>query len=1156
MAGKGRKKNARRTPQPSGPSLSVCLIVKDAEDRIEKWVSSARRLADDIVVVDTGSNDETRKRAADAGARVFDFEWRDDFSAARNHGLAQASGDWVFILDADEVLARRDRKPLLKALRRSGVDAYRLPTRNYTHRTHAAGWRACSRDYPDEEAEAPGWFPTYKVRLFRRKPEHRFQGRVHEMAEDSILASDGRIADLPVPIHHDGTLGEQDPEKARFHLRLGELKVRDDPGNPRSWFELGVQAFALDAFERAGEAFAETLDRLKEAGPDSFRIAGHRVEMVHIMLGAVRERLGDPEGAEREYRSAQSINPEASEPHLNLGLLLERAGRMDEARGLIRRAADILPDNPQVMEAFRRVVEMGGVSQDRPTPRIKPQSAGPPPTLSLCMIVRDGAATLARAMESVRAVVDEVVVVDTGSTDASPDIARAAGAKVARVPWSDDFASARNAAIDRASGDWVLILDADEAVAHRDLETLRQALVRGHADGYRLMTRNYTDQPHGSEYVPCAGEHPDFERGASGEAYPGWFPSHKVRLFRRREAYRFRGRIHEGVDEAILEAGGVIADLGVSVHHHGVLDPGARREKGLRYLRMGEAKAAETPEDPRAWYELGVQAYEIDELDRAKDAFSRVLDLCRDVPPDGFRLDMAHVMLGAVAQRHGDPAGARRHYRRALEINPGAYEAHLNLGMVLEEEGDPASALGHFERVLAIRPADLIAREGVVRLGGAVPERPAESPPVCVETPRSVTGPDDGRTRVSLCMIVRDEAKNLPRCVRGVEALVSEVVVVDTGSTDGTPEIAGALGARVVEIPWEDDFASARNKAIDQASGDWVLVLDADEAIAPQDLETLRRALQRSDVAGYRMPSRNYTDQVHGSGFTPCSGEYPAHETDPAGAKIPGWYPTYKVRLFRRTPEIRFRGRVHEMVDEGLMESGGRIADLAVPVHHYGVFDPGLRAKKGQRYLRLGEAKVREEPGDARAWFELGVQAFETGDLDRSREAFERTLAVLRRGPRKAAERFQALGFRPDLAHMMLGVIAERKGEPAAAAAAYQAALKMNPRSHEAHMNWGVLLESRGDLKEARNHFRRATEILPRDPRAREFLDRVRVRIPRTARGGGGEIKSAARRVSDDLPLLDCQRRSGEPRPVSEERRGVGLGDDCRGHRLLGRNPG
>ena len=191
MAGKGRKKNARRTPQPSGPSLSVCLIVKDAEDRIEKWVSSARRWADDIVVVDTGSNDETRKRAADSGARVFDFEWGDDFSAARNHGLAQASGDWVLILDVDELLARRDRKPLLKALRRSGVDAYRLPTRNYTNRTHAAGWRACSRDYPDEEAEASGWFPTYKVRLFRRKPEHRFQGRVHEMAEDSILASGG-----------------------------------------------------------------------------------------------------------------------------------------------------------------------------------------------------------------------------------------------------------------------------------------------------------------------------------------------------------------------------------------------------------------------------------------------------------------------------------------------------------------------------------------------------------------------------------------------------------------------------------------------------------------------------------------------------------------------------------------------------------------------------------------------------------------------------------------------------------------------------------------------------------------------------------------------------------------------------------------------------
>src|SRR4051794_39069341 len=91
-------------PPPRSPLVSLCMIVRDAEDSLPAALSSAWSYMDEVVVVDTGSADRTRTIAEGLGARVSDFPWCDDFSAARNHSLAQATGDWIFWMDADDVL--------------------------------------------------------------------------------------------------------------------------------------------------------------------------------------------------------------------------------------------------------------------------------------------------------------------------------------------------------------------------------------------------------------------------------------------------------------------------------------------------------------------------------------------------------------------------------------------------------------------------------------------------------------------------------------------------------------------------------------------------------------------------------------------------------------------------------------------------------------------------------------------------------------------------------------------------------------------------------------------------------------------------------------------------------------------------------------------
>ncbi|MBL0712169.1 MAG: glycosyltransferase, partial [Desulfosarcina sp.] len=116
------------------PSLSLCMIVKNEEKYIARCLESLKPIVDEMIVVDTGSSDVTRDIVEVFGAKVFDFEWNDDFSAARNFSLKQASGDWILVMDADEVIASSDHKTFRSLIRKhnNGRAAFSIVTRNYT----------------------------------------------------------------------------------------------------------------------------------------------------------------------------------------------------------------------------------------------------------------------------------------------------------------------------------------------------------------------------------------------------------------------------------------------------------------------------------------------------------------------------------------------------------------------------------------------------------------------------------------------------------------------------------------------------------------------------------------------------------------------------------------------------------------------------------------------------------------------------------------------------------------------------------------------------------------------------------------------------------------------------------------------------------------
>jgi glycosyltransferase involved in cell wall biosynthesis len=228
-------------------------------------------------------------------------------------------------------------------------------------------------------------------------------------------------------------------------------------------------------------------------------------------------------------------------------------------------------------------------------------------------------------------------------------------------------------------------------------------------------------------------------------------------------------------------------------------------------------------------------------------------------------------------------------------------------------------------------------------------------------------------------MIVRNEERFLDDCLASLQGHVDELVIVDTGSEDGTRDIARAYGARLFEIPWPDDFSAARNHSLDQATGDWILWIDADDRLhVPEDIR-LSELLDDSRLAGATLT----LDWKRG--FTPG----------------------IELRLFRNDPRIRFRGVIHENIVnavEAVCRSDG-LTVLATPLRltHEGY--EGDLTRKHLRNLPLLRRAVQDEPDRPYYWSHLAETLAALGQTDDAIETCRKAIEVARRldpGARRA----------------------------------------------------------------------------------------------------------------------------------------------------------
>jgi glycosyltransferase involved in cell wall biosynthesis len=280
-----------------------------------------------------------------------------------------------------------------------------------------------------------------------------------------------------------------------------------------------------------------------------------------------------------------------------------------------------------------------------------------PHTVALCMIVKNEESNLQTCLDSVRGIAEECVIVDTGSTDATVAIAASNGAKLIPFDFTViDFSAARNTAIAHSTAKWIFVLDADETLHPGSVPLIREIIARNEDAGYYVARQNNSI---GTQETTI---------------------DHAVRLFRNKPANRYRGRVHETIDAAILSAGGHLRKTEIRIDHRFSFDPEARRRKNHWYIGILLEEIAANPSDDTRLGFLAAEYHQLEMFDEAAEIAERIV-LAR--PRDAT----AHLNAGIYHLVYRpDLKRARSDFEQALSLRPDYPEALSFLESLAERE--------------------------------------------------------------------------------------------------------------------------------------------------------------------------------------------------------------------------------------------------------------------------------------------------------------------------------------------------------------------------------------------------------------------------------------------------------------------------------------
>ncbi|WP_294159467.1 glycosyltransferase [uncultured Selenomonas sp.] len=537
--------------------------------------------------------------------------------------------------------------------------------------------------------------------------------------------------------------------------------------------------------------------------------------------------------------------------------------------------------------------------------------------ITACYITKNEERTLARSVASIRGAYDDLLVVDTGSTDGTVGLAKRLGARVVPFSWRDDFSAARNAALEAATGDIILFLDADEYVSAATAQHVRRVLEEAFAEGVDALLFHL---------VNIDGD----EAQSMGDAYV-------LRAFRRTARLRYAGRIHEelrddGQDVVRLK---MVPDDDIRLYHTGY-ESTVNRAKAERNLHMLQAElaAAEQAQDTAAagrLYMYLAEAYRgVGDYVHAEEFARRDIAQGRRPVVDASR--SYHLLLSLLAKASARSEERLEVAEEAVRDFPELPEFHAELAVLRAEALDLAGAVREMTAALACCDEPR----------GLEPDRFDDA--MRAQAEQAITHwrqqlAAASSLSVTTCLITNGQAAGLADWFRRAAIFSDAILVVDTGAPEGMIARAaqeGGAAGRVTVVPfaWRDDFAAARNAALDRAQdGAWIVFPDDDEFF--QHPEQVRTAIVRAqardpEMQGLQANIINVDEDADDLEI----GRFPA------------------LRVWQQRAGRRYAGAIHEV----LLDRGAPVAhqcyERCLTIRHTG-YSSDRMTQKLERNLRM-----------------------------------------------------------------------------------------------------------------------------------------------------------------------------------------------------------
>ncbi len=639
--------------------------------------------------------------------------------------------------------------------------------------------------------------------------------------------------------------------------------------------------------------------------------------------------------------------------------------------------------------------------------------------ISVCMIVKNEELNLSSCISSFIDFVDEVIVVDTGSTDKTVEIANKFNCVVIQSEWYNDFSYSRNIALSNANYEFILSIDADEKIENP--ENLAKTINNAKTDtgGWLIDVISQTARKDGGHDK---------------------FIAKLLRLFRNHPQIKFSGAIHEQVIQPILELNYKLENSDIIIQHLGYsISEEQKNEKQRRNLNILNIALNKQPNDSYLLYHRAKTYLAISDLKSAeidikfaiekidsdsimapqilnygaviayrefkyKVALSRASKSIKTIPNQAF----ANFILAEVYYETGNLFKALEHYKLMdfaiknpsviakisgdYHIKPTDLAFKIGKCLLLLKKYDESAS--YFNQGLIFEPNNAYCLLGLANVEfykGNVLEAKSYidnlskhfhrenkirfiynnfySKYKSIINSKELLNNVKFNPLITLAMIVKNEEKFLEDCLESVKELVDEIVVVDTGSTDSTIEIAHKYNAKIFNFKWIDDFSAARNESIKNSTGEWILYLDADE-----------RLIEGKDNLRFLLSS--LPESVGG---LICSIDSLHSKSDGTSEMHRGSYP----RLFRNYgyPKICFFGKVHEQITQSIRSLAKDIVISDLVIEHLG-YNQSLEIvnKKARRNYDMLMQQIKEDPTDGYVWFQLGQTL---GHLKLSKQAEE-----------------------------------------------------------------------------------------------------------------------------------------------------------------------